>query len=164
MDTISANDTRIMVWKPRVTVAVVAERHHRFLMVEENVQGRRRFNQPAGHLEDRESLVEAVIRECLEETAWRFQPQALVGVYRWRNSSSGDTYLRVTFCGHCVAAETQRALDKDIIAAHWLTLDEIQSRSDQLRSPLVLQSIHDYLHGKCYPLDVLVDLGLDESL
>jgi 8-oxo-dGTP pyrophosphatase MutT (NUDIX family) len=153
-----------MVWKPRVTVAVVAERHHRFLMVEEDVRGAIRFNQPAGHLEDQESLVEAVIRECLEETAWRFQPQALVGVYRWRNSNSGDTYLRVTFCGHCVAAETDGALDQDIIAAHWLTLEEIQSRSDQLRSPLVLRSIHDYLHGKRYPLELLVDLAPEETL
>jgi 8-oxo-dGTP pyrophosphatase MutT (NUDIX family) len=152
-----------MVWKPRVTVAVVAERQHRFLMVEEDVQGGVRFNQPAGHLEDKESLVDAVIRECLEETAWRFQPEALVGIYRWRNSRNGDTYLRVTFCGHCVSAEPHRALDQDIVAAHWLTLDEIQSLSDQLRSPLVLRSIHDYLHGKRYPLDVLVDVQQEES-
>jgi len=153
-----------MTWKPRVTVAVIAERHHRFLMVEEDVQGVIRFNQPAGHLEDKESLVDAVIRECLEETAWRFQPEALVGIYRWRNSRNGETYLRVTFYGHCVSAETHRALDQDIVAAHWLTLDEIRSRSDQLRSPLVLRSIHDYLHGKRYPLDVLVDLQGEESL
>lgn len=153
-----------MVWKPRVTVAVIAERRQRFLMVEEDVGGAIRFNQPAGHLEDKESLLEAVTRECLEETAWRFQPQALVGVYRWRNSNSGDTYLRVTFCGHCVSTETERALDPDIIAAHWLTLDEIQARSDQLRSPLVLRSIHDYLRGNRYPLDVLVDINLEQSL
>jgi ADP-ribose pyrophosphatase YjhB (NUDIX family) len=151
-----------MVWKPRVTVAVVAERQQRFLMVEEDVQGVIRFNQPAGHLEDKESLLEAVIRECLEETAWHFQPKALVGIYRWRNSSNHDTYLRVTFCGHCVS-ETHGALDQDIIAAHWLTLDEIQSLSGQLRSPLVVRSIHDYLHGKRYPLDVLVDLQVEDS-
>ena len=152
-----------MVWKPRVTVAVIAEQQQRFLMVEEDIQGMLRFNQPAGHLEDRESLLDAVVRECLEETAWHFQPQALVGIYRWRNSRNDATYLRVTFCGHCVS-ETHGALDQDIVAAHWLTLDEIQSLSGQLRSPLVLRSIRDYLHGKRYPLDVLVDLGLDESL
>jgi len=152
-----------MVWKPRVTVAAVAEQHRRFLMVEEDVQGVVRFNQPAGHLEDKESLVDAVIRECLEETAWHFQPEALVGIYRWRNSRNGETYLRATFCGHCASADTHRALDQDIVAAHWLGLDEIQSLSDQLRSPLVLRSIHDYLHGKRYPLDVLVDLHMAES-
>jgi len=152
-----------MVWKPRVTVAVIAERQHRFLMVEEDVQGAIRFNQPAGHLEDKESLVDAVIRECLEETAWRFQPEALVGIYRWRNSRNGETYLRATFYGHCVSVETHRALDQDIVAVHWLTLDEIQSVFGQLRSPLVLRSIHDYLHGKRYPLDVLVDLQVEKT-
>jgi len=152
-----------MVWKPRVTVAVIAERQHRFLMVEEDVQGAIRFNQPAGHLEDKESLVDAVIRECLEETAWRFHPEALVGIYRWRNSRNGETYLRATFYGHCVFVETDRALDQDIVAVHWFTLDEIQSLSGQLRSPLVLRSIHDYLHGNRYPLDVLVDLQVEKT-
>jgi 8-oxo-dGTP pyrophosphatase MutT (NUDIX family) len=147
-----------MVWKPRVTVAVIAERQGRFLMVEEMVKGETRFNQPAGHLEDDESLVGAVIRECLEETAWQFQPQALVGIYRWRNADNNDTYLRATFCGRCVSEESGRALDVDIVAAHWLTLDEIRARQQQLRSPLVLQSIDDYLAGKRHPLDVLVDL------
>jgi 8-oxo-dGTP pyrophosphatase MutT (NUDIX family) len=153
-----------MVWKPRVTVAVVTERQGRFLMVEENVGGLPRFNQPAGHLEDRESLLEAAVRECLEETAWHFQPQALVGVYRWRNDQNSDTYLRVTFCGQCLPAQSGRMLDEDIIAAHWLTLEEIRSRSDQLRSPLVLRSIDDYLQHKRYPLELLVDLGRQEVL
>ena len=153
-----------MVWKPRVTVAVVAEIEQRFLMVEENVQGAVRFNQPAGHLEDKESLLDAVIRECLEETAWHFQPEALLGIYRWRNNSNGDTYLRVAFCGRCRSMQKHRTLDADIVAAHWLTLDEIQSLADQLRSPLVLRSIHDYLRGKRYPLEVLVDFPMEETL
>ena len=153
-----------MVWKPRVTVAVVAERQRRFLMVEENVRGGVRFNQPAGHLEDKESLLDAVIRECLEETAWHFQPQALLGIYRWRHPGNADTYLRVAFSGRCLSMQADRTLDTDIVAAHWLALDEIQSLSGQLRSPLVLRSIHDYVHGKRYPLEVLVDLPMEEVL
>ena len=90
-----------MSWKPRVTVAVIAEQRGRFLMVEEHADGQIRFNQPAGHLEDRESLVDAVVRECLEETAWHFEPQALVGIYRWRNPDSDATFLRATFSGRC---------------------------------------------------------------
>ena len=152
-----------MVWTPRVTVAVIAERQQRFLMVEEQIAGARRFNQPAGHLEDNESLLDAVMRECLEETAWHFQPQALVGIYRWRNDQNGDTYLRFTFSGNCLAQPEPRQLDADILAAHWMTLDEIQSRSGLLRSPLVMRSIHDYLQGRCYPLDVLADLPTAES-
>jgi len=147
-----------MNWKPRVTVAVVAEQQGRFLMVEEHGAGQIRFNQPAGHLEDRESLLDAVVRECLEETAWQFEPQALVGIYRWRNPHSNDTFLRATFCGRCLQRDERRPLDPDIIAAHWLTAKDIRARVDQLRSPLVLRSIDDYLLGKRYPLDILVDL------
>jgi 8-oxo-dGTP pyrophosphatase MutT (NUDIX family) len=147
-----------MTWKPRVTVAVIAEQRGRFLMVEERAAGQIRFNQPAGHLEDRESLLDAVVRECLEETACHFEPQALVGIYRWRNPHSDDTFLRATFCGRCLRQDRDRRLDPDIIAAHWLTANDIRARADRLRSPLVLRSIDDYLAGKRYPLDILVEL------
>ncbi|HHJ13895.1 MAG TPA: NUDIX hydrolase [Gammaproteobacteria bacterium] len=147
-----------MVWKPRSTVAVICERDGRFLMVEEDVHGEIRFNQPAGHLEDGESLVQAAIRECLEETAWHFEPAALVGLYRWRNPASGDTYLRATFCGACRSHETERPLDQGIIAARWLDRDEILALGPRLRSPLVLRSIDDYLAGRRYPLELLVDV------
>ncbi|MGD2075082.1 MAG: NUDIX hydrolase [Gammaproteobacteria bacterium] len=147
-----------MVWKPRVTVAVIVEQGGHFLMVEEQVDEGVRFNQPAGHLETGESLLQAATRECLEETAWHFQPQALVGVYRWRSPDSDDTFLRATFCGRCVDREAARQLDPEIAAVHWLTAEEIRGRAAQLRSPLVLASLDDYLRGKRHPLDVLVDL------
>ena len=149
------------VWKPRVTVAVVAERQGRFLMVEETIGGATRFNQPAGHLEDRESLVAAAVRECREETAWQFQPRSLVGIYRWRSQQKQDTFLRFTFYGICSNEDKQQALDTGIVAAHWLTLDEIRAREDRLRSPMVLKSIEDYLDGKCYPLELLTDMKQD---
>jgi 8-oxo-dGTP pyrophosphatase MutT (NUDIX family) len=152
-----------MVWKPRVTVAVVAERNGRYLLVEETVAGRNVLNQPAGHLEDGESLVDAAIRECQEETAWRFQPEAIVGVYRWRSDRKQDTYLRVTFAGNCSEHLPESPLDTDIIAAHWLSLDDIQARRSQLRSPLVMQSLNDYLSGRRYPLDMLVDIDGDNG-
>ncbi len=147
-----------MQWKPRVTVAAVAERNGRFLMVEEIVAGRTVFNQPAGHLEDGESLVAAVVRECLEETAWQFEPEALVGIYRWRSPRRRDTFLRATFCGRCSAPARTRELDTGIVAAHWLSLEEIQARRSQLRSPLVLQSLRDHAQGKRYPLELLIDI------
>jgi len=147
-----------MVWKPRVTVAVVTQRHNRFLMVEEETDGAVRFNQPAGHLEDDESLVEAAVRECLEETAWQFRPEALVGVYRWRSAAQNDTFLRATFCGTCSDEDRQRPLDTGILATHWLTLEEIRHRENQLRSPMVIKSIEDYLDGKRYPLELLTDM------
>jgi 8-oxo-dGTP pyrophosphatase MutT (NUDIX family) len=153
-----------MVWKPRVTVATVAENDGRFLMVEEQIDGEQRFNQPAGHLEDGESLVDAAVRECLEETAWQFQPAALVGIYRWCHPASQDTYIRITFCGECVQHHTDRYLDADITAAHWLTLDAIREREALLRSPLVLRSLEDYLAGKRYPVELLVDIASGGSL
>jgi 8-oxo-dGTP pyrophosphatase MutT (NUDIX family) len=153
-----------MVWKPRVTVAIVAEQNGRFLMVEEEVGGQLRFNQPAGHLEDGESLVAAAVRECLEETAWRFAPEALVGIYRWRSASAVDTYLRVTFAGRCSARQADLPLDTGIVAAHWLTLEEIRQREPQLRSPLVMQSLTDYLRGRRYPLELLVDIDGDNNV
>lgn len=148
-----------MVWKPRVTVAVVVEQEGRFLMVEEKVGGQTRFNQPAGHLEDSESLVQAAVRECLEETAWRFEPEALVGLYRWRTPVNGDTYLRASFTGRCLEQVEGYTLDPDISAVHWLTLDEIKDRRDALRSPLVMHTIEDYLQGRRYPLSLLKNVA-----
>jgi 8-oxo-dGTP pyrophosphatase MutT (NUDIX family) len=150
-----------MVWKPRVTVAVVAEQDGRYLLVEEDIAGRHCFNQPAGHLEDGESLVEAAVRECLEETAWQVRPEAIVGIYRWRRQSLQDTYLRVTFAAQCIAHRPESPLDPEIVAVHWLSPDDIYARRSQLRSPLVMQSFSDYLQGRRYPLDLLVDIDGD---
>lgn len=144
-----------MVWKPHVTVAAVIERDGKFLLVEEETDSGIRYNQPAGHLECREALVDAVIREVLEETACTFVPQYLVGVYNWRNEAKDLTYLRFTFGGEVVAHDAQRPLDAGIIAAHWLSLDEIRALQPRHRSPLVMRGIDDWLAGKRYPLDLL---------
>jgi 8-oxo-dGTP pyrophosphatase MutT (NUDIX family) len=143
-----------MVWKPDVTVAAVIERDGRFLLVEERIRGKLVFNQPAGHLEDGESLLQAVVRETLEETTWAFQPQALLGLYLWR-SPRGRTTLRVAFSGtvsHCDPALT---LDPPVIATHWLTPQQVQERTARLRTELVTRCIDDYLSGRRLPLDAL---------
>ena len=59
-----------MRFTPHVTVATIIEDNGRFLMVEELAEGRAVFNQPAGHLEADESLIQAALRETLEETGW----------------------------------------------------------------------------------------------
>lgn len=141
-----------------MTVAAIVEADERLLLVEETIDGRRVFNQPAGHLEPGERIIDAVIRECLEETAWTFEPDYLVGVYRWQSMTSGDTYLRFTFGGRRVTHHPRRSLDPDIDAVHWLTYPEILARRDVLRSPLVLRSIEDYRHGQRFPLTVLHDI------
>lgn len=146
-----------MRFTPHVTVAAIAEIEGRFLMVRERIDGVLRYNQPAGHLEAGESLMQAVVRETLEETAWHFRPQALIALYRWI-APEGTTFLRATFCGEAERHDPGRALDDGIEAAEWLSLAEIRSRRDALRSPLVLRSLEDYLTGVRHPLDLLQDL------
>ncbi len=138
-----------------VTVAAVIERGQRFLMVEEWACGALVFNQPAGHLEPGESLLEAVVRETREETGHDFQPLHLLGVYLWRNPETAASILRVTFAGSASPPAAPPMLDDGIVAAHWLTRNQLLSRADQLRSPMVLQCIDDYRAGVRYPLDCL---------
>ena len=143
------------VWKPAIAVAAIIERNGRFLFVEEEDEGRRVLNQPAGHLDPGESLVHAVAREVLEETAHRFTPTALVGVYRWHYAPRDTTFLRFAFCGDAGEVELGRALDREIVAVHWLTLAELVARRSMHRSPLVEQCVADYLAGTRFPLEVL---------
>ncbi len=147
-----------MIWKPHVTVAALAERNGRFLMVEEEADGKIVYNQPAGHLDEGESLIEAVRRETLEETAWHFEPDAIVGIYRWISPDNHHTYLRICFAGICQKHEPTRALDQGILRALWLTRAELEGMKQQLRSPLVLRCLDDYLAGKRYPLALLNEL------
>jgi 8-oxo-dGTP pyrophosphatase MutT (NUDIX family) len=145
-----------MTWKPHVTVAAIIERQGKFLMVEELCGGKTVINQPAGHLEDNENLIQAVIRETLEEAAWHFTPAMITGIYQWTAPRSGKTFLRVCFSGHCDRHEPERELDDGIIRALWLSPDEL--RDTPLRSPLVLLGIKDYLAGVRYPLELLTSL------
>ena len=144
-----------MIWKPNVTVAAVVERDGRFLLVEEDTRHGRLFNQPAGHLESGESLICAVERETLEETAYIFEPTDLLGVYQYHHPGDDVTYLRFAFTGRITALDAGRALDEGIVRAAWLTPEEIRRESSRHRSPLVMRCVEDYLAGRRYPLGVL---------
>lgn len=147
------------IWKPNVTVAAVIERDGKFLLVEEETEDGVRFNQPAGHLDEGESLLAAVAREALEETAHRFVPTYLLGVYQWRRPAGDITYLRFAFGGEVTGEEAGRALDKGILRAAWLTPEEIAAESARHRSPLVMQCIADYLAGRRYGLELITHYG-----
>lgn len=144
-----------MSWSPHVTVAAIVERQGRFLMVEERTSDGIRLNQPAGHLEAGESLLQAVVRETLEETGQRFQPRHLVGVYRWRVPSRGLTYLRFCFAGDSGGSVPGQTLDPEILATHWLSREQLTARCAELRSPLVLRCIDDWRAGLRHPLELL---------
>ncbi len=147
-----------MVWKPNVTVAAVVARDDKFLVVEEETDAGLMINQPAGHLEESESLTDAVVRETLEETAWHFRPTGLIGIYRWRHPDKDTTYLRFAFTGELLQWEEERMLDDGIVRTLWLSRDELTQSSDRHRSPQVLRCVTDYLNGELMPLDVLHDL------
>lgn len=147
-----------MDWHAHVTVATVVEDAGRFLLVEEEKQGRLVLNQPAGHLEPGESLIEAARRETLEETAWQVEIQGVIGIGLYVAPGNGVTYYRTAFHARPLAHEPERALDADITRAVWLTLDEIRAEQARLRSPLVLDAIEKYLDGQRYPLSMIVDM------
>jgi len=146
-------------FRPAVTVAAIVEQGGRYLLVEEETPEGLRLNNPAGHLDPGESPLQGVVREALEETARRFEPTALVGVYlsRFQRPALNEdvTYLRIAFCGDIGEPDTGRTLDTGIVRTLWMTPDEIRASSERHRSPLVLRCVEDHLAGRRHPLDTI---------
>jgi 8-oxo-dGTP pyrophosphatase MutT (NUDIX family) len=147
-----------MQWMPHATVAAIVEDNGKFLLVEETTDRGNRFNQPAGHLEDNETLLEAVVRETLEETAYAFEPTALLGVYHWKHEHNDTTYLRFAFIGKVSGHQPQLPLDDGIIRAVWMSAEDMREQAMLMRSPQVLTCVEDYLSGQQFPLSVLTHL------
>jgi len=145
-------------WKPNATVAAIVEKDGKFLLVEEACERGNRFNQPAGHLEDGETITAAVIRETLEETAYDFIPDSLLGIYHWKHDHNDTTYLRFAFIGHVTTHYPSQALDSGIIRTVWMSIDDIREKQHLMRSPQVLTCFEDYLAGKQYPLETITHL------
>jgi 8-oxo-dGTP pyrophosphatase MutT (NUDIX family) len=150
---VSAADSRL--WFPHVTVATVVPRDGRFLFVEENVHGRLVINQPAGHLEPDETLHAAAVRETLEETGWDVELECLLGIQQWKSTQSGSQFVRFTFGARALHHDSARPLDTGIVRALWLSRDELADASRNLRSPLVLDSVDDWISGRRFPLDTI---------
>ena len=146
-----------------ITVAAVTETEGRFLVVEERISRRLVINQPAGHVEPGETLLEAIVREVREETAWLFTARELLGVYLWRHPGTGRTTKRFAFTGAVTDHRDDQPLDKGIITTHWLTRAELEGREPQLRSPLVLRCVDDYLAGRRLPLATVAALDLGSA-
>ena len=144
-----------------LTVAAVVERHKRFLLVEEQVSGTEVINQPAGHVEPGESLLHAVVREMLEETAWTFDPAYIVGIYLWQHPEKDDRFLRVVFAGSVTAHDPERPLDDGILRTLWLSRERLLQRSAQLRSPLVMRAVDDYIEGQRYPVTMFQHIDVE---
>lgn len=147
-----------MRWTPHVTVACVIEQQGQFLLVEELADGQRVLNQPAGHLEPHETLLEAAVREVLEETAWQVEVTDLLGFYTYRSPHNDTSYHRWCFIAKAIQHLPQRALDTDILQTLWLDAEQIRQQQSRLRSPMVLQAFEDYRAGIRYPLTLLREL------
>ncbi len=151
-------------WQPDVTVATVVADGGRLLCVEERVNGGLVINQPAGHLEPDESLVEAALRETREETGWDVRITAFIGAYQWKaparpGESDGRHYLRFAFAAEPLAHDASRTLDEGIVRALWMAPGELLEALDRHRSPLVWQVVGDYLAGQRQPLSAIRHLA-----
>ena len=144
-------------WQPHVTVATVIASGGRYLLVEERDKhsGELVFNQPAGHLEQGETLAAAALRETLEETGWEVRLQGILGVALYTAPANGVTYHRTTFLAAPIGPVAGAILDTDIHAVHWLDYEAIRANSARMRSPLVLASIELHRRDICYPLDLI---------
>lgn len=142
------------VFNPRVTVACIVEDAGRFLLVEELIQGRAVLNQPAGHLDPHESLIEAALRETLEETGWEVEPIGLVGVYQY--DAIDRHFVRTTLAARPLRHHPARTLDHGIVRTHWLSLEQLIASPIPHRSPMVRRCVEDYLRQPLLPLSALV--------
>jgi ADP-ribose pyrophosphatase YjhB (NUDIX family) len=150
-------------WKPSATVAAIIENEGKFLLVEEQTPEGLRLNNPAGHLDEGETLVHGCAREALEETMHLFTPTHLLGIYMSRfqratqagQAGEDITYLRFAFVGTLGALQHGRQLDTGIVRTLWLSPDEMRNNAARHRSPLVLQCMEDYLQGQRFPLDLI---------
>lgn len=147
-----------MIFMPHATVAAIVEDQGKFLLVEEETDRGNRYNQPAGHLEDKESLLAAVVRETMEETAYTFHPEALLGIYHWKHEHNDSTYLRFAYIGRVSHHQPTQALDEGIVRSVWMTVEEMREQAMLMRSPQVLKCVEDYLAGKRYPLEAITHL------
>lgn len=151
-----------MIWTPHVTVAAVIEKDNRYLLVHEMTDIGQVYNQPAGHLDPNETLIQAAVRETREETGWHIQIDSVLAVNLY-NAPNGLTYLRTSFAATPIEAIPNAKLDKEIIEAVWLSYDEILQRKNKLRSPLVLSDIDRHRRGERYPLELLTNFNIHQT-
>jgi len=146
-----------MTWTPHATVATIVKRDNKYLMVEELSHGEKVFNQPAGHIEEHESIFDAAVRETLEETGWRVELESFIGTYIYTAPANGVTYYRFCFAAKALEKSSSE-LDQDIIAAHWISLDQLKAlEAKYLRSPLVLKCIEDSIAKPALPLSCIYE-------
>lgn len=147
-----------MTWSAHVVVASIVERAGKFLLVEERVNGQLVLNQPAGHWEQGETLIEGAKRETLEETGWEIEPTAVLGIYDYQPPELDYCFLRIAFIADAHQHHSTRRLDQGIERALWMTRSELAAEHHRHRSPMLLRCVDDYLAGQRFPLSMLAHL------
>ncbi len=145
-----------MRWKPHATVATILEQDGKLLFVEEMDSGSLVLNQPAGHLEGNERLIDAAIRETAEESGYQCEITGYLGLYTFTAPSNGITYHRHCFIGKIISYDPKALLDDGIVGIKWLTPQELV-QSKQARSPLVIKCAQDYFSRQHYPLELIYE-------
>ncbi len=140
-----------------LTVAALVPSEQGFLLVKEEDDGRIVINQPAGHVEPGEGILEAVKRETFEETGWQVEPRSLLGISIYTSPHNQVTYYRMAFLCDALEQDRQAVLDSDIIETLWLSETELRTRHSEMRSPMVITTLDDYCAGKRYPLEIISD-------
>ncbi|MDG1312203.1 MAG: NUDIX hydrolase [Porticoccaceae bacterium] len=140
--------------KIHLTVATVVEKDSQFLMVKETKAGVQVINQPAGHVEVGEDVLQAALRETMEETGWEVSITGFLGFSTHLAKTTGVTYYRLSFVAQPIRFDTQAIIDPDIDMAVWMPVEEIRAQKDRLRSDMVLGCIEDYLANRIFPLDI----------
>lgn len=144
-----------MQWLPHVTVATVIERDDTYLLVEEHSNGGLVFNQPAGHLDENESLQQAAVRETYEESGWIVEPKGLLGISLYHSPHNGVTYHRTTFFAEPIRHDDSVVLDDGIERIIWMTYEQMLAASERMRSSLVIRAVEQYRNGQRFPLDFI---------
>jgi 8-oxo-dGTP pyrophosphatase MutT (NUDIX family) len=137
----------------------MVEQDGKLLFVEERSEGKVVLNQPAGHVEKGETLIEAAVRETLEESACEVKIKSVQGLYSHYYRELDITYYRFCFLSELIKHHTDKELDKDIISTCWLTPDEAIREVDRFRSPMVESCINDFVAGQFFPLTLLNEIS-----
>ena len=141
-----------------LTISAVVEQDGKFLIVEERSSGIVVVNQPGGHIESGESPEQAVVREAVEEAGCRIKVSELLGVYLWIHPQSRQQFLRIVYTADLLGQDTARKLDDGVYAVHWYSIADLRQRQKNLRTPVVLRCIEDYLQGTRQPDSFLADM------
>ncbi|MGD8106410.1 NUDIX domain-containing protein [Pantoea sp. FN0302] len=141
------------MYKPHVTVACIVQAEDELLVVEETINGKATWNQPAGHLEAEESLLQAASRELYEETGIQAEMNSFLGVQQW-TAPDKTPFIRFLFALDLPERLETHPQDSDIDRCWWLPPQQILT-ANHLRSPLVAESVRIWQSGVRYPLSMV---------